>query len=130
MMYRSGTSLPASSKGFGFFQSKSWTAFSPVAVTPDELGNAWDGRKVHRPVLVHVNGVELGHPNAGTDMEFDFPRLISGLETIDTGKPVSTYLRFGDRVRIEMLDERGDSIFGAIDQQVVRDANPSGGSLR
>jgi len=142
-------------KGFGFFQSKSWTAFSPVAVTPDELGNAWDGKKVHRPVLVHINGVELGHPNAGTDMEFDFPRLIShaartrplgagtiigsgtvsnnarsagvaclaegrALETIDSGKLVSTYLRFGDRVRIEMLDERGESIFGAIDQQVVR----------
>lgn len=142
-------------KGFGFFQSKSWTAFSPVAVTPDELGNAWDGRKVHRPVLVHINGVELGHPNAGTDMEFDFSQLIShaartrplgagtiigsgtvsnnahtagvaclaerrALETIDTGKPVSTYLRFGDKVRIEMLDERGESVFGAIDQQVVR----------
>lgn len=64
-------------KGFGFVNSKSWTAFSPVAVTPDELGDAWDGARVHLPLRVQVRGVELGHPDAGRDMTFDFPRLIA-----------------------------------------------------
>jgi len=64
-------------KGFGFFNSKAWTAFSPVAVTPDELGEAWDGRRLHLPLLVHVNGEELGHPNAGKDMTFNFAQLIA-----------------------------------------------------
>jgi fumarylacetoacetate (FAA) hydrolase len=63
-------------KGFGFFQSKAWTAFSPVAVTPDELGAAWDGSRVHLPLHAAVNGTEIGCPNAGRDMSFDFPRLI------------------------------------------------------
>lgn len=63
-------------KGFGFFQSKAWTAFSPVAVTPDELGPAWDGARVHLPLHAAVNGVEIGRPDAGKDMSFDFPRLI------------------------------------------------------
>jgi len=141
-------------KGFGFFQSKTWTAFSPVAVTPDELGAAWDGRKLRLPLVVHVNGELLGRPDAGTDMAFDFPRLIAhaaksrrlgagtvigsgtvsnkdpkagvcclaekrALETIKSGGAATPFLRFGDRVRIEMLAE-GRSIFGAIDQEVVR----------
>jgi len=142
-------------KGFGFFHGKPATAFSPVAVTPDELGNAWDGAKINLPLTVHVNGHVLGRPNAGMDMTFDFPALIahaartreleagtivgSGtisnldrsagsaclaekrvLETIATGKPVTPFLRFGDRVRIEMFDSAGQSIFGAIDQEVAR----------
>jgi fumarylacetoacetate (FAA) hydrolase len=141
-------------KGFGFFQSKAWTAFSPVTVTPDELGAAWDGKRVHRPMLVHVNGTELGHPDAGRDMSFHFGQLIAhaartrplgagtvigsgtvsnrdrsagcaclaekrALEAIEYGEPRTPFLRFGDRVRIEMLDEEGRSIFGAIDQQVA-----------
>ena len=49
--------IPAElAKGFGFFQSKPATAFSPVAVTPDELGDAWHDAKVHRPLVVHWNG--------------------------------------------------------------------------
>ncbi|MBS0358296.1 MAG: fumarylacetoacetate hydrolase family protein [Proteobacteria bacterium] len=64
-------------KGFGFFQSKPATAFSPVAVTPDELGSAWDGKKVNLPLHVYYNNELFGHPNAGIDMTFDFPRLIS-----------------------------------------------------
>jgi fumarylacetoacetate (FAA) hydrolase len=64
-------------KGFGFFQSKPSTAFSPVAVTPDELGSAWDGGRLHLPLLVRVNGVDLGRANAGRDMTFDFPTLIA-----------------------------------------------------
>jgi fumarylacetoacetate (FAA) hydrolase len=63
-------------KSFGFYQSKPATAFSPVAVTPDELGNAWQEAKVHRPLIVHVNGKPFGQPNAGVDMTFDFARLI------------------------------------------------------
>jgi fumarylacetoacetate (FAA) hydrolase len=146
-------------KGFGFFHSKPSTAFSPVAITPDELGAAWDGGKVNLPLLVQVNGEVLGQPNAGVDMTFEFPRLIAhaaktralgagaivgsgtvsnadrsagsaciaekrALETIAAGKPATPYLRFGDRVRIEMFDAEGNSLFGAIDQQVAKYAPP------
>lgn len=142
-------------KGFGFYQSKPASAFSPVAVTPDEFGDAWDGGKVNLPLVTHLNDTLLGKPNAGVDMTFDFPRLIqhvtltrrlgagavigSGtvsnydrslgssclaevrmLETIADGKPHTPFMKFGDRVRIEMLDPEGVSIFGAIDQKVVR----------
>jgi fumarylacetoacetate (FAA) hydrolase len=65
------------SKGFGFFQSKPSSAFSPVAVTPDELGDAWDGKKVHLPLITHFNEKLFGSPNAGIDMTFDFPTLIA-----------------------------------------------------
>jgi len=141
-------------KGFGFYQSKPATAFSPCAVTPDELADAWRGGKVHRPLISHVNGQLLGRPNAGEDMTFDFGQLIehvtrtrrlrsgaivgSGtvsnrerargsaclaerrmLEQIEQGRPSTPFLSFGDRVRIEMLDADGGSIFGAIDQKVV-----------
>jgi fumarylacetoacetate (FAA) hydrolase len=147
--------IPAElAKGFGFYQSKPATAFSPVAVTPDELGDAWDGGKLHLPLVSHVNGELLGRPEAGVDMTFDFPRLIehvtrtrrlgagavvgSGtvsnydrsrgssclaerrmLEQIEHGRAITPFLRFGDRVRIEMFDRDGQSIFGAIDQKVV-----------
>jgi fumarylacetoacetate (FAA) hydrolase len=144
-------------KGFGFYQSKPATAFSPVAVTPDELGPAWKDGKVHLPLTVHLNGELFGRPNAGVDMTFDFGQLIahaaktrrlgagsivgsgtvsnrdrtSGstclaerrmLETLEQGRPRTPFLAFGDRVRIEMFDDNGDSIFGAIDQRVVKAA--------
>jgi fumarylacetoacetate (FAA) hydrolase len=64
-------------KGFGFFQSKPSSAFSPVAVTPDELGDAWDGGKVHLPLHVELNGKPFGKANAGVDMTFDFGQLIA-----------------------------------------------------
>lgn len=64
-------------KGFGFFQSKPASAFSPVAVTPDELGSAWDGRKLHLPLRVFWNGQLVGQANAGVDMVFDFAQLIA-----------------------------------------------------
>jgi fumarylacetoacetate (FAA) hydrolase len=64
-------------KGFGFIQSKAQTAFSPVAVTPDELGSAWDGAKVSLPLRSSVNGAPFGRPDAGVDMTFDFPTLIA-----------------------------------------------------
>jgi fumarylacetoacetate (FAA) hydrolase len=163
--------IPAElAKGFGFFHGKPWTAFSPVAVTPDELGRAWDGAKVNLPLLSAVNGAPFGRPNAGVDNTFDFPALIAhaaktrplgagtivgsgtvsnrdpdgspgrpvaeggvgysciaeirSVETIRHGKPATPFLKFGDRVRIEMLDADGRSIFGAIDHEVVRYAGP------
>lgn len=147
--------IPAElAKGFGFFQSKPATAFSPVAVTPDELGEAWDGRKLNLPLIVHWNGARVGSAHAGTDMVFDFPQLIAhaartrnlragsivgsgtvsnkdasrgysciaekrALEMIADGKPSTEFMKYGDRVRIEMFDGAGCSIFGAIDQKVA-----------
>lgn len=140
-------------KGFGFYQSKPASAFSPVAVTPDELVDAWDGGKVSLPLLSHLNGRLFGCPEAGEDLTFDFPALIAhasrtrglsagtivGLgtvsnrdrqrgasciaekraqEMIDQGRPETPYLRPGDRVRIEMTDAGGHTIFGAIEQRV------------
>jgi len=151
-------------KGFGFFHGKPSTAFSPVAVTPDELGPAWRDGKVHLPLLACVNGKLLGRANAGRDMTFSFPALVAhaartrrlgtgtivgsgtisnrlsggpgrpveqggvgysclaevrAVETMLDGEPRTRFLAFGDRVRIQMLDAAGRSIFGAIDQQVV-----------
>ncbi|HPE01371.1 MAG TPA: fumarylacetoacetate hydrolase family protein [Burkholderiaceae bacterium] len=147
--------IPAElAKGFGFFQSKPATAFSPVAVTPDELGESWRGAKLHRPLMVHWNGRKVGEPDAGADMTFDFGQLVAhicktrnvragsivgsgtvsnlersrgyaciaeqrSLETIEHGAPRTEFMRYGDTVRIEMLDERGASIFGAIEQRVA-----------
>ncbi|KFI12360.1 fumarylacetoacetate hydrolase family protein [Vibrio coralliilyticus] len=152
-------------KGFGFFQSKPSSVFSPVAVTPDELGDAWDGGKVTLPLLSFYNGEEFGCPNAGVDMTFEFPELVahaaktrplsagaivgSGtvsnkqgteygtsiaeggvgysciaevrmIETIRDGKPLTSFMKFGDRIKMEMKDATGDSIFGSIDQKVVK----------
>lgn len=158
--------IPAElAKGFGFLQSKPASAFSPVAVTPDELGPAWKDSRVHLPLDVAVNGLPFGRPNAGVDMSFNFAQLIAhvartreleagsiigsgtvsnkqgGLfgssvanggvgycciaelrmyETIEQGKPATPFMRFGDRVTIEMRDGHGASIFGAIDQLVER----------
>jgi len=70
--------IPAElAKGFGFFQSKPSSTFSPTAVTPDELGDAWDGGKLHLPLRVDLNGKPFGRANAGVDMTFDFPQLIA-----------------------------------------------------
>ena len=63
-------------RGFGFLQSKPASAFSPVAVTPDELGEAWDGGRLHLPMRVDLNGQAFGRANAGQDMQFDFPALV------------------------------------------------------
>jgi len=70
--------IPAElAKQFGFYQSKPWTSFAPVLVTPDELGDAWDGVKVHLPLISTLNGNQIGAPNAGVDMTFDFSQLIA-----------------------------------------------------
>ena len=150
-------------RGLGFFHAKPPTAFSPVAVTPDELGPAWDGRRLRRPLEARLNGKLFGAPDAGTDMSFDFPTLVAhaartrplgagsiigsgtvsnrdpsrgccciaerrALELLEEGEPRTPFLAFGDRVEIEMVDDDGRSIFGAIDQRVVRYEPPARGS--
>lgn len=142
-------------KQFGFYQSKPWTSFSPVVVTPDELGDNWDGGKVHLPLHSFINGVKIGSPNAGIDMTFDFGQLIkhaaktrslmagtiigSGtvankgaaagssciaeircLEMIEKGEITTPFLKFGDMVAIEMNDNEGKSIFGKINQKIIK----------
>ena len=146
-------------KGFGFLHGKPSTAFSPVAVSPDELGDAWDGGKVNLPLRVELNGELFGAPDAGVDMTFDFPTLIAHaaktrplcagtivgagtvsntdrskgsaclaekrmLETIDEGQAKTPFMSFGDQVKIEMIDDAGNSVFGAVDQKVVRYEGP------
>ena len=150
-------------KGFGFYQSKPASAFSPVAVTPDELGDSWIDTKVNLPLQTHYNNELFGKPNAGVDMTFNFAQLVahaartrnlgagtiigSGtvsnkqgtdygsaivqggvgysciaevrmIETIRDGKPSTSFMANGDTVRIEMLDDQQQSIFGAIEQRV------------
>ena len=158
--------IPAElAKGFGFFQAKPASAFSPVAVTVDELGDAWKDSKLRGKLRVQINGQPFGEPDAGEDMAFSFAQLVAHVtktramvagsivgsgtvsnkhgsmhgsriahggvgyaclaelrmvETIEGGTPVTPFLRFGDRVRIEMFDAAGQSIFGAIDQTVRR----------
>ena len=140
--------------GFGWIHAKPATSFSPVAVTPDELGGAWRDGRLHLPVHVAWNGREFGRPNAG-EMSFGFHDLIAhaaysrnlsagtivgsgtisnddyatvgsaciterrAIEMAERGAAVTEYMRFGDRVRIEVLDHEGRSIFGAIDQCMV-----------
>jgi fumarylacetoacetate (FAA) hydrolase len=141
-------------KGFGFYQSKPSTAFSPVAVTPDELGDNYRDGSFSLPLRTHLNGELFGEPFCGVDMTFNYHQLIahvtktrrlgagtiigSGtisnydrsrgssciaekrmLETIEDGSPSTSFMKYGDTVQIEMLDEDGISIFGAIKQKVV-----------
>ena len=145
-------------KGFGFLQGKPASAFSPVAVTVDEFGNAWSDGKLNLILNVHVNNKAFGNPNAGKDMQFNFPKLInhaaktrslsagtiigSGTvsnydesngfscliekrvtEIIDLGQAKTPFLSYGDNVCIEMFDHRGDTVFGSINQKVVRSFN-------
>lgn len=152
-------------KGFGFFQSKPSSAFSPVCVTPDELGDAWQDGKLHLALKSTYNGQVFGVPDAGIDMTFNFGELIahaaktrplaagcvigSGtvsnkldggagkpvsdggvgysciaeirmIETIEHGAPKTNFMKFGDTIKIEMMDGEGKSIFGAIDQIVEK----------
>ena len=142
-------------KGFGFLQSKPRSALSPVLVTPDELGEAWQNSKLSLPLHSTLNGVFFGNPEAGVDMQFNFAQLIahaaktrpltagtivgSGtianedtdlgasclaeirmLEIIADGKPSTPFMSFGDTIRVEMFDQQGGSIFGAIEQKIVR----------
>ncbi|GAA0717032.1 fumarylacetoacetate hydrolase family protein [Dokdonella soli] len=144
-------------KGFGFLQSKPRSALSPVFVTPDELGDAWQGSKLLLPMRTWINGKWFGEAECGVDMQFSFAELVahaaktrplsagtivgSGtianedtakgasclaeqrtVETLRDGKPSTPFLKFGDTVRIEITDEAGRSIFGAIEQVVTKQA--------
>lgn len=155
--------IPAElAKGFGFFQSKPATAFSPVAVTLDELGDAWDAGRLNLTLQSIWNGRKVGMCDAGPDMTFHFGQLIAHIcktrnvragsivgsgtvsnkgvgegsamqwpkgysciaekrciETIQTGAPVTEFMKFGDTIRIEMKGRDGQSIFGAIDQTIA-----------
>lgn len=160
-----GLTGPELAKGFGFVQSKPASALSPVFVTPNALGPAWQGGKLHGILTVDLNGQPFGRANAGEDMTFDFGTLVAHLartrdigagsvigsgtvsnkdadggpgrpvaaggrgysciaelrviETILSGAPNTQFLQPGNVVRIEMLDERARSIFGAIEQTVA-----------
>jgi fumarylacetoacetate (FAA) hydrolase len=150
-------------KGFGFFQSKPATAFSPVAVTPDEVGEAWDKGRLNLTLQSQWNGRTVGRCDAGQEMTFHFGQLIAhicktrnvragsivgsgtvsnratevngkkewtkgysciaekrAIETIQDGKPSTDYMKFGDSIRIEMKGKDGQSVFGAIEQKVVK----------
>lgn len=146
-------------KGFGFMKSKPRSALSPVAVTPDELGDRWRDGKIHFPLVTHYNGQLFGNPECGEDMQFGFGELIahaastrplaagtiigSGtianadesrgssclaerrvLEVIADGEATTPFMRFGDSVRIEMLDADGRSIFGAVEHIISRYDGP------
>lgn len=146
---------PELEKGFGFVHGKPPSAFSPLAVTPDALGPAWDGARLHGRIVSTLNGVRIGAPDAGVEMHFSFPALIahaaktrplgagtiigSGtvsntdratgsscllerrmIEKIETGKVATEFMKPGDHIRIEMLDAAGRSLFGAIDQVMVK----------
>jgi len=142
-------------KGFGFLQSKPRSALSPVFVTPDELGDAWQGEKLHLSMRTWLNDKWFGEAECGVDMQFNFAQLVahaaktrpltagtlvgSGtianqdtskgasclaeqrtVETLRDGKPSTPFLAFGDSLRIDVTDQRGASIFGAIEQRVTR----------
>ena len=147
--------IPAElAQGFGFFQSKPATAFSPVAVTLDELGDAWQGGRVHLTLQSTWNGRRVGMCDAGAEMSFHFGQLIAHIaktrnvragsivgsgtvsnkdwskgysciaekrciETIEDGRPSTEFMKYGDTIRIEMKGRDGQSLFGAIDQQIV-----------
>ena len=146
-------------RGFGPIHAKPSTAFAPVAVTPDELGQAWRDGRIHLPVLVAWNDRPFGKPNAGA-MDYRYSQLIAhaartrplragtiigfgttsegapervgsaciaerrGWEIIQSGQPATPFMTFGQTVRIEVIGEDGASVFGAIDQKVVRAEAP------
>jgi fumarylacetoacetate (FAA) hydrolase len=143
--------------GFGFFQAKPSSSFAPVAVTPDEIGDAWRDARVGLDLAVDYNGQWFGNPNGG-EMNFGFDQLIAhaaatrrlragtiigsgtvsneggrkgsaciaerrAIEAIANGAPKTSFMKFGDRVRMEA--RRQDApVFGAIDQRVVRAPAP------
>jgi fumarylacetoacetate (FAA) hydrolase len=144
--------------GFGMMQTKPSTSFSPVAVTPDELGPWWRDGRLHRRLAVHINGRQVGSPDGGL-MKNGFAALIEhaartrrlragtmigsgtvsdpdpsagsaaiaeirALELHRSGRIDTPYLRFGDRVKMEMFDDSGSSLFGAIDHAIVKSVTP------
>lgn len=147
--------IPAElAKGFGFFNSKPATAFSPFAVTPDELGERWQAGRLSGQLVCSLNGERVGQLDTGAGMHFSFHDLIAHIartrdfcagtilgsgtvsnqgdaagvaclaelrsrELLAHGEARTPFLRVGDRVRIELFDQQGRSIFGAIEQEVT-----------
>jgi fumarylacetoacetate (FAA) hydrolase len=151
--------IPAElAKGFGFLQGKPATAFSPVAVTLDELVfsgvSAWDKGRLNLTLQSTWNGRKVGLCEAGPEMTFHFGQLISHLcktrnvragtvvgsgtvsnkdwshgysciaekraiETIQDGRALTEFMKYGDTIRIEMKGRDGQSLFGAIEQEIV-----------
>ncbi|WP_317201004.1 fumarylacetoacetate hydrolase family protein [Janthinobacterium sp.] len=144
-------------RGAGLLQARPAPSCAPVALTPDELGDAWKGSKVHLPLRTHWNGKLVGQPHAGVDMLFNFAQLLAHLcktraaragsvvaagpvwnkdarrgyssiavkrhlELLAGGAAATPFMAFGDSVRIEMLDEDGKSLFGAIEQTLTQSA--------
>lgn len=140
--------------GFGFLQAKPSSSFAPLAITPDELGDAWREGRVQLPLRVEWNGEWFGQPHGG-QMNFHFGELIAhaaltrrlragtligsgtvsnaersagsaciaerrAIEMIEQGAAQTGFMRFGDRVRMDVLGSDGRSVFGAIDQRVVK----------
>ncbi|GLH36366.1 fumarylacetoacetate hydrolase family protein [Pseudomonas moraviensis] len=140
--------------GFGFLQAKPSSSFAPLAITPDELGEAWRDGCVHLPLQVEWNGERFGQPHGG-QMNFHFGELIAhaaltrrlragtligsgtvsnaersagsaciaerrAIEMIEQGAARTGFMRFGDRVRMDVIGSDGRSLFGAIDQRVVK----------
>jgi fumarylacetoacetate (FAA) hydrolase len=139
---------------FGFTRSKPASVFTPVCVTPDELGSAWRDNRIHLPIRCSINGKLFGDPNCGEavhgfDTMISYAALTQSLspgtivgggtvsnhdekrgyatiaearsvEEMKEGSPKTPFLQYGDRVRIEMLDAQGQSIFGAIDHKMAR----------
>jgi fumarylacetoacetate (FAA) hydrolase len=146
--------IPEMQMGFGFINAKPATVFAPVAVTPDELGGAWMGGRVHLELRVSRNGELVGHPN-GREMDWSFGQLLAhlaynrnlragtilasgtvsnrdartvgsaclaevrALETMEHGQPATPWLRWGERLHLEVLDGEGRSVFGAVDHRFV-----------
>ena len=140
-------------KGFGFLQSKPRSALSPVLVTPDELGDAWQDDKLHLPMRTWLNERWFGAAECGLDMQFSFAELVAHVartrpltagtivgsgtianqdtskgasclaeqrtvETLRDGKPSTPFLKFGDRLKIDITNAAGASIFGSIEQHI------------
>jgi fumarylacetoacetate (FAA) hydrolase len=151
---------PEMQMGFGFINAKPATVFAPVAVTPDELGDAWADGRVQLDMRVIRNGKLVGHPN-GREMDWSFGQLLAhlaynrnlragtilgsgtvsngaasevgsaclaevrALETMGQGEPKTPWLRWGERMRFEVLDGAGRSVFGAVDHRFVPAARPA-----
>ena len=114
---------PELAKGFGFLQSKPRSALSPVFVTPDELGEAWRGNKLHLPLLTHINGAWFGAPEAGVDMQFDFSQLVAHAART---RPLSAGTIVGSGTIANEDTSKGASCFA--EQRTVetlRDGKPS-----
>ncbi|MEQ5842967.1 fumarylacetoacetate hydrolase family protein [Paraburkholderia acidicola] len=140
---------------FGFLTGKPASSMGPIAVTPDELGDLWDGRLVGGVMQCWVRGQQVGRIDTAIDTPFHYGHLIAhvaqtrsfepgtvvglgtvsnedesagcacigeirALETIRDGKPTTPLFGFGDQVRIEHVDRRGETVFGSIDQRFVR----------